>query len=69
MKAYRQAVEDQFIGTDDGMLVERLGYKVKMIMGDYNNIKITTPEDLIIAESIVKEKDFIYMKNLIFRTR
>ena len=69
MKAYRQAVEDQFIGTDDGMLVERLGYKVKMIMGDYNNIKITTPEDLIIAESIVKEKDFIYMKDLIFRTR
>lgn len=42
--------------TDDGAAVERLGYKVKLYMGDYDNIKITTAEDLalsrIIAQSI-----------------
>lgn len=38
--------------TDDSKLVEDLGYKVKMVMGSYENIKITTPEDLIIAEAI-----------------
>ena len=36
------------------MLVERLGYKVKVVDGDYRNIKITTPDDLIIAEAILK---------------
>jgi len=36
--------------TDDASLVEQLGYKVKLYMGDYNNIKITTPEDLTLAE-------------------
>ncbi len=38
--------------TDDAMLVERLGTKVKVVMGDYRNIKITTPEDLCIAKEI-----------------
>lgn len=39
--------------TDDAMLVERIGYKVKIVMGSYDNIKITTPKDLKIAESIL----------------
>lgn len=38
--------------TDDASLVEKLGKKVKMVMGSYANIKITTPEDLIIARAI-----------------
>jgi 2-C-methyl-D-erythritol 4-phosphate cytidylyltransferase len=38
--------------TDDASLVERLGRKVKMVMGSYANIKITTPEDLAIAQTI-----------------
>lgn len=42
--------------TDDAGLVERLGEKVKMIMGSYDNIKITTPEDLKIAEAILRLK-------------
>ncbi|MPW26806.1 2-C-methyl-D-erythritol 4-phosphate cytidylyltransferase [Alkalibaculum sp. M08DMB] len=54
MKAHKQAVEDNFIGTDDAMLVERLNQPVKIIKGHYDNIKITTPEDLIMAESIIK---------------
>lgn len=40
--------------TDDAMLVEKLGAKVSIVPGSYNNIKITTPEDLIIARAIAK---------------
>jgi 2-C-methyl-D-erythritol 4-phosphate cytidylyltransferase len=40
--------------TDDTMVVERYGYKVYLYEGNYNNIKITTPEDLILAERILK---------------
>ena len=42
--------------TDDAMLVERLGVKVRIIMGSYLNIKITTPEDLVIGEAILRAK-------------
>ena len=52
--AYKHAEETGFLGTDDASLVENIGYKVKMVMGSYNNIKITTPEDLIPAETIAK---------------
>lgn len=45
--AYRQAKGEV---TDDATLVERLGHKVKLYMGSYDNIKITTPEDLALAE-------------------
>lgn len=40
--------------TDDASLVEKLGVKVKVVRGSYFNIKITTPEDLLFAETIVK---------------
>src|SRR3989338_1404356 len=40
--------------TDDAVLVEKMGEKVKMIMGDYQNIKITTQEDLAIAQMLLK---------------
>lgn len=46
-EAYRQAALDGWLGTDDASLVERLGVKVKMVRGRYDNIKITTPEDLL----------------------
>jgi 2-C-methyl-D-erythritol 4-phosphate cytidylyltransferase len=36
------------------MLVEKLGVKVSVVKGSYNNIKITTPEDLIIAQAIAR---------------
>lgn len=38
--------------TDDAMLVEQLGLKVKVVAGNYRNIKITTPEDLKIGEAL-----------------
>ena len=42
--------------TDDSMLIEKLGRKVMVIMGAYDNIKITTPEDLTIAEGILAKR-------------
>ncbi|MGF6906650.1 2-C-methyl-D-erythritol 4-phosphate cytidylyltransferase [Fusobacterium sp. PH5-44] len=45
-KAYEMARDTNFLGTDDSSLVEKIGGKVKIIIGDYDNIKITTPEDL-----------------------
>lgn len=54
MRAYEKAFEDGFYGTDDTVLVERLGCPVKLIDGSYENIKITTPEDILIAETFVK---------------
>lgn len=53
MEAHKRAEEEGFLGTDDSMLAERMGYKIKMVEGSYENIKITTPEDLIIAEGLV----------------
>ncbi|MEG1582523.1 MAG: 2-C-methyl-D-erythritol 4-phosphate cytidylyltransferase [Cetobacterium sp.] len=45
-KAYSKATEDNFLGTDDSSLVERIGGKIKVLLGSYDNIKITTVEDL-----------------------
>ena len=45
--------------TDDAKLVEDLGIKVKMVMGSYENIKITTPEDLIVAEAILRSRNVL----------
>jgi len=53
-KAYEDAYKNNYYGTDDAMLVERIGYNVKMIEGSYNNIKITTQEDLEFGEQILK---------------
>ncbi len=55
-KAYEEAVRHKVFGTDDAMLVERAGGKVRVLMGSYDNIKITTPEDLLLAEEILKRR-------------
>ena len=55
--AYKDAFKSGFYGTDDAMLVERIGYKVKMVEGSYNNIKITTQEDLSVGSQILKIQD------------
>lgn len=44
--------------TDDCMLVEALGHRVHITRGDYRNLKITTPEDLAIAQAIAREMEF-----------
>ncbi|MGI6585646.1 MAG: 2-C-methyl-D-erythritol 4-phosphate cytidylyltransferase [Gracilibacteraceae bacterium] len=56
LKAHNHALEEKIICTDDAMLVEQLGINVRMVEGDYENIKITTPDDLIMAESILNYK-------------
>ena len=48
-EAYHRATEDGFMSTDDASLVERIGVKVHVLPGTYTNIKITTPEDLVLA--------------------
>lgn len=53
MRAYEKAMRDGFYGTDDTVLVERLGLPVKIIEGAYENIKITTPEDIVFAETFI----------------
>ncbi len=53
MDAHRKALEEGYLGTDDAVLVERAGVRTKLVMGSYNNIKITTKEDLAIAEAIL----------------
>jgi len=51
--AHLAANREQFIGTDDATLVERIGHAVAVVPGDYLNIKITTREDLIFARGIL----------------
>lgn len=55
-EAHWQAKTDGFWGTDDAMLVERLGYPIKVIMSSEENIKITTPIDMLIAEIILERR-------------
>ena len=57
LEAYKKAEKEKFRGTDDASLVERLGIAVKIVRGSYNNIKITTPQDLILAEAILKRRN------------
>ena len=44
------------IATDDSMIVEKAGYTIKIVEGSYSNIKITTPEDLKFAETILSSR-------------
>lgn len=48
-RAYIYAEREGIEGTDDSSLVEKYGLQVSMVMGSYDNIKITTPEDLVLA--------------------
>lgn len=56
-RAYRQAAADRFVGTDDAGLVERLGVPVRVVMGKYSNLKITTPEDMLLAASYLQYEE------------
>ena len=42
--------------TDDAALVERLGEPVRVAEGDYRNIKVTTPEDLLLVEAFLRDE-------------
>jgi 2-C-methyl-D-erythritol 4-phosphate cytidylyltransferase len=51
--AHEHALAEAFVGTDDASLIERLGRTVRIVEGDYRNLKITTPDDLELAEFIM----------------
>lgn len=53
VKAHEECTNDESI-TDDCMLLEKLGYKIKLIEGDYTNIKLTNYEDLKIIEQYLE---------------
>ena len=57
VKANQQAVAEGFLGTDDASLVERLGRKVHIVESDYRNIKLTTPEDRVIAKAFLAAEE------------
>lgn len=56
LEAHRAAEADGFLGTDDAMLVERLGVEVKIAEGDPRNVKVTTPDDLEPVERWLAER-------------
>lgn len=56
LQAFSKAMREKFYGTDDVQLVERLGKKVKIVECSYDNIKITTPEDIELAEKIFERR-------------
>jgi 2-C-methyl-D-erythritol 4-phosphate cytidylyltransferase len=56
LEAHNKALREQFIGTDESSLVERIPHPVSIIEGDYDNIKLTTPEDLYFAEAILRKR-------------
>lgn len=55
--AHADAAAHGFLGTDDASLVERQGGEVRVVTGDYRNIKITTPEDMVLAEAFLRGKE------------
>ncbi len=55
-KAYENALNNNFIGTDSASLVEYLGHSVKVLDGEETNIKITTPLDMVLADFIIHNK-------------
>jgi len=55
-EAYEKAKKSGIEATDDASLVEAAGRSVKVILGNYENIKVTTPEDLLLAELILRKQ-------------
>ncbi|MFC4075442.1 2-C-methyl-D-erythritol 4-phosphate cytidylyltransferase [Salinithrix halophila] len=54
LEAHAKGAQADLPATDDAMLAEALGVSVKVVRGDYANLKLTTPEDLVLAEAIWK---------------
>lgn len=54
LDAHEQAMAKGFVGTDDASILEWLGYPVKVLAGAEENIKVTTPQDLWLAERIIE---------------
>lgn len=57
LEAYRKAEQEKFLGNEESELIERAGHSVRIIQGDTRNFKITSQEDLELAEGL------LYLKN------
>ena len=55
-QAYKKVLRDQIVVTDDAALVERMGVDVHLVHGSPENIKVTTPTDLVVAEAILAHR-------------
>ena len=55
LRGMEKAYSDNYLGTDDSSLIVRMGEKVKIVKGTADNIKITSKEDIIIAEKILEQ--------------
>jgi 2-C-methyl-D-erythritol 4-phosphate cytidylyltransferase len=56
-QAHCRAKEENFLGSDDATLVERLGMKVKVVPGSFTNLKLTTPIDLEVARAYLGRRE------------
>ncbi len=54
LEAFEKAKVEGFHGTDDASLVERLGFPVRIVPGSEENLKITTPQDFLLAEEMLR---------------
>ncbi|OCA91696.1 2-C-methyl-D-erythritol 4-phosphate cytidylyltransferase [Pseudobacillus wudalianchiensis] len=59
MQAHEKAQVDHYVGTDEASLAERANIPVQIVEGDYDNIKLTTPEDLVFAEAIIQKRKLL----------
>ena len=55
-QAFRSAEKDNFIGTDEASLLEHIKTPVKIVTGSEKNIKITRPDDLLLARALLHEQ-------------
>lgn len=58
--AYQRARHDSYYATDDAALLEHYGYPVHIFPSEYTNLKVTTPEDLILAEALLGRETHAY---------
>ena len=56
-RAYQKAASDRIVLTDDAALVERIGVSVHLVRSSAENIKVTTPSDLVVAEAILAQRE------------
>lgn len=57
LTAHEQALAQGFSGTDDASVLEWYGHPVAVVEGSYANLKITTPEDLLLAQALLRERN------------
>lgn len=56
LASHERAIASGFPATDDASLVERMGLGVRMVRGDYENLKITTPDDLVALGGLLRQR-------------